>query len=69
MGYPRAYEPVEGQKYQIFTKYGNEPYEHCDYAVDDSERNYLLGEYRMAYGSEFIFKTVKLPTKYWPTKN
>jgi hypothetical protein len=65
MGYPNAYEPIQGQKYQIFTKYNNEPYEHCDYAKDKQELEYLLDNYRMSYGREFSFKTIMLPRKYW----
>lgn len=65
MTMPKAYEPEQGYKYQILTKYQNQPWEHCDYAKDNQEKNYLLKEYRMAYGNEFSFKTILLPEKYW----
>ena len=45
---------------QIFCKYKREAWEHCDYASDYNEALYLLGEYRMAYGPDFSFKTIKL---------
>lgn len=61
---PKAYEPQDGYMYQILTRYKNEPYEHCDYAKDKTEKNYLLGEYSMAYGSNFRFKTILLPKMY-----
>ena len=67
MSYPKAYSPEQGYKYQILTRnqsYGRE-WEHCDYAKDNQEKNYLLKEYRMAYGNEFSFKTILLPEKYW----
>jgi hypothetical protein len=65
----KAYCPEQGQKYQILTKYkGEKAFEHCDYAKDKQERDYLLGEYRMAYGSDFSFKTIELPKKYWGTR-
>lgn len=66
MAYPKAYAPEQGYKYQILTRYtpnGSE-WEHCDYAKDSQEKNYLLGEYRLAYGKEFEFKTIPLPKKY-----
>ena len=51
---------MEENKFEILTRYKNDPWEHCDYAKDREELNYLLGEYRLAYGSDFRFKTVRL---------
>jgi hypothetical protein len=65
MTMPQAYEPEQGQKYQILTRYQNQPWEHCDYAKDKEEKNYLLKEYRMAYSNDMSFKTILLPEKYW----
>lgn len=65
MSYPNAYEPQQGYRYQILSKYGSEPYEHCDYAKDRKERDYLLGEYSLAYGGGYSFKVIELPQKYW----
>lgn len=45
-------------RYQILTKYKNGAWEHCDYAEGSQELEYLLREYKMAYGSDFQFKTV-----------
>lgn len=66
MGYPKAYEPTEGYKYQILvmTPY-DRAYEHCDYASDKEERDYLISNYRQAYGPGFGFKAILLPKKYW----
>ncbi len=68
MSKPAAYEPQEGQRYQILCRNSaySRSWEHCDYATDRQERNYLLGEYRMAYGSGWEFKTILLPRRYWP---
>jgi len=65
MSYPAAYEPMQGYRYQILSKYSNEPYEHCDYAKDRTEKEYLLGEYNLAYGRGYSFKVIELPQKYW----
>ena len=68
MSKPAAYEPMEDCKYQILCR--NQSYsrafEHCDYAKDRQERNYLIGEYQMAYGAGWEFKAILLPAKYWP---
>lgn len=66
MAHPKAYEPQQGYKYQILvmTPY-DRAYEHCDYAIDKDEKEYLLENYRMAYGTGFSFKTILLPKKYW----
>lgn len=61
---PLAYEPQQGYAYQILSKYGTQPYEHCDYAVSTKEKNEMMAEYRMAYGNEFTFKVILLPKKY-----
>lgn len=69
MSMPKAYEPEQGYKFQILTKMAGEAaWEHCDYAKDTQEKNYLLTEYKMAYGASFSFKTITLPQKYWKTK-
>jgi len=65
MSLPKAYDPQQGYKYQLLTRYNNEAYEHCDYAKDSQEKKYLLDEYKLAYGNEFSFKTIMLPQKYW----
>lgn len=66
MTMPTVYEPEEGYKYQILTRCGHTAWEHCDYAKDRTERNYLLREYRLAYGAGFTFKSILLPSKFWP---
>ncbi|GIN25538.1 MULTISPECIES: hypothetical protein [Bacillota] len=54
MAYPKAYEPQQGYKYQILVKTPyDRAYEHCDYAVDKADKNYLLGEYSLAYGAGY----------------
>jgi len=62
---PIAYDPQTGYKYQILSRYLNNSYEHCDYAKDKQEKNYLLSEYKLAYGNQFSFKVMSLPKKYW----
>ena len=59
-----AYEPKFGYKYQLLCRLGR-VWEHCDYAKDEQERDYLMGEYRMAYGAGWEFLALKLPKKYW----
>lgn len=68
MARPQAYDPQDGYKYQILGRnpaYGR-AFDHVDYAKDRQEKNYLLGEYGMAYGGGWEFKTIILPRKYWP---
>ena len=65
MSYPKAYDPQQGYRHQILTRAGEQEWEHCDYAKDRRERDYLLGEYRLAYGPGFEFKTILFPKKYW----
>ena len=70
MTMPKAYDPEYGYRFQILCRnqqYSRE-WEHCDYAADNAERKYLLGEYRLAYGAGWEFKTIWLPEKYWPKK-
>ena len=66
MAKPKAYDPQQGYKYQIFVK---TPYdralEHCDYAVDRKDLKYLIENYQEAYGAENSFSWVMLPQKYW----
>jgi hypothetical protein len=62
-----AYDPQQGCKYQIFCKnpeYGR-VWEHCDYAKDTKEKDYLIGNYKQAYGNGWQFKSILLPQKYW----
>ena len=67
MSRPLAYSPEQGQKFQLLVKCPSDrAYGHCDYAADRTEKNYLLNEYRLAYGAGFSFKTITLPAKYWP---
>lgn len=66
MPLPKAYEPVQGQQYQILTRnlgYSRE-WEHCDYAKDREEKKHLLENYRLAYGVGWAFKVIPLPKKY-----
>jgi len=63
---PKAYEPQDGYRYQIFCRNSGREWEHCDYATDSSDRKHLLSNYRMAYGVGWEFKWVTLPVKYWP---
>lgn len=66
MTMPIAYSPEQGYRYQILVwdSY-NRSYDHCDYAKDKQEKNYLITEYAIAYGNGFHFKTIQLPRKYW----
>jgi hypothetical protein len=68
---PKAYDPQQGHKYQLLCRnpsYGRE-WEHCDHAKDKTEKDYLLGEYRLAYGKDWEFKIITCPQKYWKTEN
>lgn len=68
MTMPKAYEPEQGYQYQILvrdTSYDRE-WESLDYAVDKSNLNDLMENYRLSYrGTGSEFKTIKLPKKYW----
>lgn len=68
MGRPKAYNPEQGYKYQILSRnprYIGLEWEHCDYAVGEQDRDFLLSEYRLAYGLGWEFKSLLLPKKYW----
>ncbi len=70
MALPQAYAPQDGQRFQILCRnpaHGR-AWEHCDYAVDRAERTYLLGEYHLAYGAGWEFRTIMLPLRFWPKK-
>jgi len=70
MSMPKAYDPQDGQQYQIFCRnrqYSRE-WEACDYAKDRTEKKHLIGEYSLAYGAGWEFKSVLLPAKYWPKR-
>ena len=41
----------------IMGKYERQPWEEIDEVEDRQELNYLLGEYRLAFGSGWQFKT------------
>jgi hypothetical protein len=66
---PKAYDPQDGCMYQILCRnqqYNGREWEHCDYAVDRSDKNHLLHNYKLAYGAGWEFKTILLPRQYWP---
>jgi hypothetical protein len=64
MGYPKAYEPGQGYKYQLLLWDSfNREYDHLDYATDTADRNHLLKEYRMSNHEKI--KVILLPQKYW----
>lgn len=66
MSRPKAYEPEQGYKYQIFCReVGKREWEYCDYAKDRAEKDYLIREYVLAYQGGFEFKAMRLPMKYW----
>lgn len=67
MTLPKAYDPQQGYKYQLFTKHpDSRELEHCDYAVDKAEKEHLLKNYREAYrGQDISFRVIPLPKKYW----
>lgn len=72
MSYPKAYEPIQDQKYQLLYRnleYSRE-YDHLDYAVDKAELITMLSEYRMAYqnAGAYQIKVITLPYKYWKKK-
>ena len=65
MTLPKNYNPEYGYKYQILTRYKNERmFEHCDYAKNRQELQYLVNEYKLAYGNDYQFKSILLPKKY-----
>ena len=67
MSRPAAYAPCQGYRYQILCRHPQHArtYEHCDYAADTTERNHLLANYRLAYGTGWEFKIILLPRSYW----
>ena len=69
---PKAYDPLQGYKYQILCRYNgssSREWEHCDYAETTEEKNYILREYRLGYRGGFEFKVITLPKKYWPKED
>jgi len=69
MPMPKAYAPEHGCMYQllVWDNYSRS-YDHLDYAVSTEEKNYLLQEYKAAFGKEYRFKAILLPKKYWKNK-
>jgi len=67
MTLPKMYEPIYGQRFQILVRFKEDRnFEHCDYAKDKAEKDYLCGEYQLAYrGMGAEFKVIELPKKYW----
>ena len=68
MSKPKVYEPQQGYRYQILARnqqYNGRTWEHCDYAKDTKEKNYLIDEYKLAYGVGREFKSILFPKKYW----
>ena len=65
MTMPKAYAPERGYMYQILCRTFGEGWEHCDYAKDKDERDYLIGQYQLAYGGNWDIKAYKLPRKWW----
>ncbi len=66
---PKAYDPEPGYKFQILCRNQNydRAWDHCGYAVDRAEKDYLIQETRRAYGAGWEFQSILLPTKYWPS--
>ena len=66
---PKAYDPTDGQMYQILCReirIGQRDWDHCDYAESKEELRYLLDQYNLGYRGGFEFKVITLPKKYWP---
>jgi hypothetical protein len=62
----KAYSPEQGYQYQLFYRYGTREWEHLDYATDTGDKNYLMGEYSLAYrGAGGEIGCQLLPKKYW----
>ena len=68
MSKPKAYDPQDGYQYHILCRNPSisREWEHCDYAKDRTERSYLVGEYRLAYGAGWEFTSILQPRKHWP---
>ena len=47
-------------KYNIYTKYKNDSWEYCDSATTKEDKNYLLNEYKIAFGNDFKFKVKRI---------
>lgn len=63
---PKAYAPVDGQRYQLFYKHpGVREIDHLDYAKDRDELLYLLGEYRLFIPPSSL-SYLQLPKRCWP---
>ena len=68
---PKAYSPLQGSMYQLLLKSPyNRGWEYLDYAESESDMEYLMTEYRLAYrGCEYFqIRAIKLPKKYWSEK-
>ena len=68
MTHPKAYDPEQGYMYQILCRSktsSDREWEHCDYAMNNEEKNYILEQYRLSYRGGFDFKVILLPKKYW----
>lgn len=67
MSLPKAYDPQPGYKYQFLYRYGAvKEWDHLDYAIDKSDKDYLYNEYALAYrGTPSEIKVILLPKKYW----
>ena len=66
MSRPKTYDPEPGYQFQLFCRCDSVSWEHCDYAKDPDDLDYLITEYSMAYGAGWEFKWEQLPKKYWP---
>jgi hypothetical protein len=67
MSQPTAYEPQHGVMFQIFCRMlQTEKWQHCDYAGNTKEKDFLLEAYAFDYPISMKFKTIQLPKSYWP---
>ncbi len=65
---PIAYHPQNGYKWQILCRpIDSRTWEHCDYAADDNDRRYLLGEYKIQRLG-WQFRSILLPMRCWPKR-
>ncbi|MDW2886683.1 hypothetical protein [Exiguobacterium artemiae] len=66
MSRPKAYDPVEGYRYQLFYKHSEvRELDHLDYAKDQTELFYLLEEYHLCM-TPGTLRYLQLPKQYWP---
>lgn len=67
MARPKAYCPEQGYYAQLLLMGKRErEWEHLDYATDRTDKEYLIGEYELAYRGQGIrIKAITLPEKYW----